>query len=81
LGQLISWHRRACAANQPIRLFQNVGICRLFSRKKADHQERRAKKQAYQHNFPVGASVRVVKRTRHKTSLQLHTERAIDLAF
>jgi hypothetical protein len=43
-GQLIiSRQRRACAANQPIRLFQNVGICRLFSRKKADHHERRAK--------------------------------------
>jgi hypothetical protein len=43
LGQLISGHGRACAANQPIRLFQNVGICRLFSRKKADHHECRAK--------------------------------------
>ena len=43
LGNLISRHRRSCAANQPIRLFQNVGICRLFSRKKADHHERRAK--------------------------------------
>jgi hypothetical protein len=43
LGQLVSRHRRSCAANQPIRLFQNVGICRLFSRKKAEHHERHAK--------------------------------------
>ena len=41
--QLISRPCRACSANQPIRLFQNVGICRLFSRKKADHHEGRAK--------------------------------------
>src|SRR5437879_3422267 len=68
-SRLISRRPRACGANQPIRLFQNVGICRLFSRKKADHHERRAKYQAYQHNFPVGASVYIVKRTRHKTPL------------
>jgi hypothetical protein len=43
LEQLISRRRRACGANQPIRLFQNVGIFRLFSREKADHHERRAK--------------------------------------
>ena len=42
LGQLISRRRRACGANQPIRLFQNVGIL-LFPRKKADHHECRAK--------------------------------------
>jgi hypothetical protein len=41
LGQLISAGGIACGANQPIRLFQNVGICRLFSRKKAYHHERR----------------------------------------
>ena len=29
LGQLIGRRRRACGANQPIRLFQNAGICRL----------------------------------------------------
>ena len=69
LGQLISRNRRACAANQPIRLFQNVGICRLFSRKKADHHERRAKQQAYEHHLPVSASIRTVKRTRHKSPL------------
>jgi hypothetical protein len=43
LGPLMSRRRFACGANQPIRLFQNVGIFRLFSRKKADHHERRAK--------------------------------------
>ena len=68
-GQLMSTRRFACGASQPIRLFQNVGIFRLFSRKKADHHERRAKQQAYQHNFPVGASVCAVKRTRHKSPL------------
>jgi hypothetical protein len=81
LGQLIGGRRRACGANQPIRLFQNVGICRLFSREKADHHERRAKQQGYQHNLPIGASVCTLKRTRHKTPLQLHSERAIDLVF
>ena len=69
LGQLISRNRRACAANQPIGLFQNVGICRLFSRKKADHHERRAKQQAYEHHLPVSPSIRTVKRTRHKSPL------------
>jgi hypothetical protein len=69
LGQLISRRPRACGANQPIRLFQNVGIFRLFSRKKADHHERRAKQQAYQHDFPIGAPVCTVKRTRHKSPL------------
>ena len=43
LGQLVSRRRFACGANQPIRLFQNVGIFWLFSRKKADTHERRAK--------------------------------------
>jgi hypothetical protein len=43
LGELMSRRRFACGANQPIRLFQNVGIFGLFSRKKADHHERRAK--------------------------------------
>jgi hypothetical protein len=43
LGQLMSTRRFARGANQPIRLFQNVGIFWLFSRKKADHHERRAK--------------------------------------
>jgi hypothetical protein len=43
LGQLTSRRRFACGANQPIRLFQNVGIFRLFSRKKAEHHERRTK--------------------------------------
>jgi hypothetical protein len=76
VGQLISGRRRASGANQPIRLFQSVGICRLFSGKKADHHERHAKQQAYQHNFPVGASVCTVKRARHKTPLQIHTKRA-----
>jgi hypothetical protein len=61
LGDLMSRRRFACGANHPIRLFQNVGIFRLFSRKKADHYERRAKQQAYQHDFPVGASVCTVK--------------------
>ena len=42
-SSLISGQRCTCVANQPIRLFQNVGICRLFSRKKAEHHERRAK--------------------------------------
>jgi hypothetical protein len=37
---LISRHRRACTANPPIRLFQNVGICRLFSSEEAEHHER-----------------------------------------
>jgi len=46
LGQLISRHRRACTANQPIRLFQNVGICRLFSSEEADNHEGCAKQQA-----------------------------------
>jgi hypothetical protein len=66
-GKLIGGHRRACGAYQPVRLFQNVGICRLFSRKKAEHHKRRAKYQAYEHNFPIGAFVRTVKRTRHKS--------------
>jgi hypothetical protein len=39
LGQLISRHRRACATNELIRLFQNVGICRLFSSEEAEHYE------------------------------------------
>ena len=69
LGPLIGRRPRACGANQPIRLFQNVGIFRLFSRKKADHHERRAKQQAYQHDFPIGAPVCTVKRTRHKSPL------------
>jgi hypothetical protein len=43
LGQLTSRRRFACGANQPIRLFQNVGIFRLFSGKKTEHHERRAK--------------------------------------
>ena len=43
LGQLISRRRRTRGANQPIRLFQNVGICRLFPRKKTYHHERPAK--------------------------------------
>jgi hypothetical protein len=43
LGQLTSRRRFACGANQPIRLFQNVGIFRQFSRKKAEHHERRTK--------------------------------------
>jgi hypothetical protein len=43
LGQLMSTRRFARGANQPIRLFQNVDIFWLFSRKKADHHERRAK--------------------------------------
>jgi hypothetical protein len=42
-GQLISRYRRACIANQPIRLFQNVGICRLFSGEEAEHHEGCAK--------------------------------------
>jgi len=72
LGQLVSRRRRARGANQPIRLFQNVGIFRLFSRKKAEHHERHAKYQAYHHNFPIGASVCTVKRTRHKSPLAQH---------
>jgi len=43
LGQLMSTRRFTRDANQPIRLFQNVGIFWLFSRKKTDHHERRAK--------------------------------------
>jgi len=43
LGQLMTTRRFARGANQPIRLFQNVGIFWLFSRKKANHHERRAK--------------------------------------
>jgi len=43
LGQLMSTRRFARGPNQPIRLFQNVGIFWLFSRKKADHHERCAK--------------------------------------
>jgi hypothetical protein len=43
LGQLISRHRSASAANQPICLFQNVGICRLFPSEEAEHHERCAK--------------------------------------
>jgi hypothetical protein len=39
LGNLISRHRRTRIANQPIRLFQNVGICRLFSSEEAEHHE------------------------------------------
>jgi hypothetical protein len=42
-GQLMSTRRFARGANQLIRLFQNVGIFWLFSRKKADHHERCAK--------------------------------------
>jgi len=41
--QLISARRISCGANQPIRLFQNVGIFWLFSRKKTEHHECRAK--------------------------------------
>jgi hypothetical protein len=67
LGKLIGGHCGARGAYQLIRLFQNVGICRLFSRKKAEHHKRRAKYQAYEHNFPIGAFVRTVKRTRHKS--------------
>jgi len=36
-------HRRACTPNQPIRLFQDVGIFRLFSSEEADHHEGCAK--------------------------------------
>jgi hypothetical protein len=61
----MSGRRFAGGANQPIRLFQNVGIFRLFSRKEAERDESRAKQHAYQHNPPVGASVSSVKRTRH----------------
>ena len=43
LGQSMSPRRFACGTNHPIRLFQNVGIFWLFSRKKADHHKRRAK--------------------------------------
>jgi len=43
LEQLMSLRRFARGANDPICLFQNVGIFRLFSRKKADHHKRRAK--------------------------------------
>jgi hypothetical protein len=46
LLQLIGRRRRAGTANQPIRLFQNVGIFRLFSGEEADDHERRAKQQA-----------------------------------
>ena len=60
-GKLISRYRIACGAHQLIRLFQNVGIFRLFSRKKAEQHERRTKYQAYQHNSPIGASVCTVK--------------------
>jgi hypothetical protein len=40
LGQLIGGHRGARTANQPIRLFQNVGICRLFPSEEGEHHER-----------------------------------------
>ena len=43
LGKLVSRHRRACTANQPIRLFKNVGIFRLFSGEEAEHHEGCAK--------------------------------------
>jgi hypothetical protein len=46
LEKLIGGHCRARGAYQLIRLFKNVGICRLFSCKKAEHHKRRAKYQA-----------------------------------
>jgi hypothetical protein len=39
----MSGRRFAGGANQPIRLFQNVGIFRLFSRKETEGDESRAK--------------------------------------
>jgi hypothetical protein len=76
LGELIGRRPRACGTNQPVRLFQNVGIFWLFSRKEAEHHERRAKEQAYQHNSPIGAPVSTVKRTRHKSPLTQPGSRA-----
>ena len=72
---LIGGHCRARSANQPISLFQNVGICRLFSGEEAEHHEHGAAYKAYQRNFPIGASVCVVKRIGHKAlATQLHTQ-------
>jgi hypothetical protein len=68
LGQLMSRRRFACGANHPIRLFQNVGVFRLFSRKKTEHHKRRAEKRAYQRNSPIGSSVSTMKRSRHRST-------------
>jgi hypothetical protein len=68
LGQSMSRRRFACGANHPIRLFQNVGVFRLFSRKKTEHHKRRAEKRAYQRNSPIGSSVSTMKRSRHRST-------------
>jgi hypothetical protein len=64
----MSRRRFACGANYPIRLFQNVGVFRLFSRKKTEHHKRRAEKRAYQRNSPIGSSVSTMKRSRHRST-------------
>jgi len=74
--QLMSRCRFACSTNYPIRLFQNVGIFRLLSRRKTEHYECRAKKNAYQHNLPVGASVSTAKRTRHRINIPQRESKA-----